>query len=87
MTSDLLEQLKGMDQAVLIEVVRKDQHNPDLVILDWTVEPLSYEKIIDTTGGLFCFSGQCQGTEGIQPWKVVLKCINNPKEWSQQPRV
>jgi len=87
MTSDLLEQLKRMDQAVLMEVVRKDQHNPDLVILDWTVEPLSHEKISDTTGGLFCFSGQCQGREGIQPWKVILKCINNPKEWSQQPRV
>jgi len=87
MTSDLLEQLKRMDQTVLIEVVRKDQRNPNLVILDWTVEPLSHEKIIDTTGGLFCFSGQCQGAEGIQPWTVVLKCINNPKEYSQQPRI
>ena len=59
MTSDLLGQLKRMDQAVLMEVVRKDQHNPKLVILDWIVEPLSHEKITDITGGLFCLSGQC----------------------------
>jgi len=86
MTDDLQEQLKGIDQTVLTDVVRKDQQDPDLVILDWTVEPLGHEKIISTTGGLFCFSGQSQGTHGIQPWKVVLKCINNPKTWKQEPR-
>ena len=86
MTQDLLAQLKGMDQAVLTDVVRKDQSDPDLVIVDWTVEPLSHEKITATTGGLFCFSGQGKGTHGIQPWKVVLKCINNPKTWKQEPR-
>ena len=86
MTDDLLEQLKEMDQGVLTDVVRTAQHDPDLVILDWTVEPLSHEKIIDTTGGLFCFSGQCQGAQRIQPWKVVLKCINNPRSSKQEPR-
>jgi len=86
MTDALLDQLKGMDRAVLTEIVRKDQHDPDLVILDWTVEPLSHEKIINTTGGLFRFSGQGQGTQGIQPWIVALKCINNPKGSSEQPR-
>lgn len=80
MTDTLLEQLKRMDQAVLTEVVRKDQRNPDLTILDWAVAPLNHEKIIDTTGGLFCFSGHCQGAKDIKPWKVVMKCINNPKE-------
>ena len=86
MTSDLLEQLKAIDQAVLTDVVRKDQHNQDLVLLDWMVEPISHEKIISTTGGLFCFSGRSQSTHSIQPWKVAMKCINNPKERSQQPR-
>ncbi len=86
MSSDLLEQLKGMDQVVLTEVVRKDLRNPDLIILDWTVEPLSHEKIIDTTGGLFCFSGHGQSAEGLQYWKVILKCINNPKAEKQDLR-
>jgi hypothetical protein len=87
MTDDVLEQLKAIDQAVLTDVVRQDQHNLDLVLLDWTVEPLSHEKIIDTTGGLFCFSGQSQNSKGIRPWKVVMKCINNPKEPNEDPRV
>jgi hypothetical protein len=86
MTSDLLEQLKGMDPAVLTEIVRKDQHDPDLVILDWTVEALGHERVIGTTGGLFRFKGLGQSTQGICPWAVVLKCINNPKPWAQDPR-
>jgi hypothetical protein len=86
MACDLLTQLKAMDPAVLTGVVRRDQRDPYLVILDWTVEPLGQEKIIDTTGGLFRFSGQGQSALGRQSWAVVLKCINNPKQWSQQPR-
>src|SRR5687767_14077372 len=86
MTDDLLEQLKGIDQTVLTDVARKDQQDPDLVILDWIVEPLGHENIISTTGGLFCFSGQGQSTQSLQPWKVVLKCINNPMSSKQEPR-
>jgi thiamine kinase-like enzyme len=86
MANDLMEQLKAMDQAVLTEVIRKDRNIPDLALIDWMVEPISHEKIIDTTGGLFRFSGQGQSTQGIEPWTVVLKCINDPKQWSQQPR-
>jgi phosphotransferase family enzyme len=87
MTDDLVEQFKAIDQAVLTDVVRKAQQDSELVLLDWTVEPLNHEKIIDTTGGLFCFSGQSQSAQGIRPWKVVMKCINNPKEPTEQPRV
>ena len=87
MSQDLLEQLKAIDQSFLTEVVRKDQQNPDLSILDWTVEPMSHEKIIDTTGGLFCFRGRSHSAQSIQPWKVVVKCINNPKDSREQPRL
>jgi len=86
MVGNLPEQLKAMDQAVLTEAVRKDQHNPDLVILDWTVEPIGHELLTDTTSGLFRFKGQGQTTKGKRPWTVVLKCMNNPKQSSQQPR-
>jgi hypothetical protein len=87
MTDDILEQLKAINQAVLTNVVRKDQRDHELVLVNWTVAPLSHEKIIETTGGLFCFSGQGQGAKGIQPWKVVMKCINNPKEPDEDQRV
>lgn len=86
MTDDLLEQLKAIDPAILTDVVRKDQRDPNLVIVDWSVEPLGHEKIIDTTGGLFCFSGHGQSKEGLRTWKVVLKSIKDPKEWGQNPR-
>ena len=86
MSDDLLEQLRGIDLAILTDVVRKDQQDPDLVVLEWRVERLGHEKIISTTGGLFCFSGQSQGIQGVQPWKVVVKCINNPTASKQDPR-
>ncbi len=87
MGGDLLVQLQAIDQAVLIKAVRKDQHDPDLVISDWTVEPVSHEILTDTTAGLFRFTGQGQSAKGgIRPWTVVLKCINNPKQSSLQPR-
>ena len=86
MVGDLLVQLKAMDQAVLTEAVRKDQHDPDLVILDWTVEPIGHEVLTDTTAGLFRFNGQGQSAKGNRPWTVVLKCMNNPKQSSQQLR-
>ena len=86
MTDDLLGQLKGIDQTVLTDVVRKDQHDPNLVVLDWMVERLGHEIIISTTGGLFCFSGKSHGTQGIRSWKIVLKCINNPRSLKQDPR-
>jgi phage shock protein PspC (stress-responsive transcriptional regulator) len=86
MVGDLLEQLKAMDQAVLTEAVRKDQHDPDLVILDWTVEPICHELFTDTTAGLFRFTGQGQSAQGTRSWTVALKCMHNPKQSSQQPR-
>jgi len=67
MHDNLLAQLKAMDQAVLTEVVRQDQRDPHLAILDWTVEPISPEKVNDTTGGLFRFNGQGQSAKGIGP--------------------
>jgi len=85
MAGDLLAQLGAIDPAVLTEAVRKDQQDPDLVILDWMVEPISQEILTDTTAGLFRFNGQGQSAKGKRPWRVVLKWINNPKQWSQQP--
>jgi hypothetical protein len=85
MTRDILQQLQALDTEIITEVVRKDQRDPELRLTDWVLEPLSHEKIIDTTGGLFRFSGHCSGPRGKQAWTVVLKCINNPLEWSQHP--
>jgi hypothetical protein len=84
MVNDLLEQLKAMDQSVLIEAVRKDQHDPDLVISDWIVEPIRHNILADTTTGLFRFKGHGQSANGNRSWTVLLKWINNPKQLNQQ---
>jgi hypothetical protein len=86
MSSDTLEQLQRLDIALLTDVVRQDQRSPAFEILDWTVKPLSHAKIIDTTGGLFQFSGQGYGEGEPSSWSIMLKILNNPQEWGQDPR-
>lgn len=85
MDENILAQLQALDTAVITEAVRKDQHDPGLTLLSWKVEPLSHEKIIHTTGGLFRFSGTSQNPRGEGTWAIVLKCINEPKGWSREP--
>jgi hypothetical protein len=86
MGNDLLDQLKAIDEAVLTDIVRKDQGCSDLVLVDWKVEPLNHEKFISTTGGLFRFSGLAHKKQEEISWAVILKCINNPAPRKQEPR-
>ena len=86
MPVDPLTLLHEIDPNVLTDVVRHDQGRPDFNILNWTVQPLSHEKIIETTGGLFLLSGTGRDDQGTQAWSIVLKILNNPKEWGQDPR-
>jgi hypothetical protein len=83
----MLEQLRNLDHKLLINVVRQAQCSPTFELLDWSAAPLNHEKIIDTTGGLHCFSGQGQDRSTVCPWSVVLKVINQPSgEMCQSPR-
>ncbi|MGQ0604638.1 MAG: aminoglycoside phosphotransferase family protein [Anaerolineales bacterium] len=86
MPADPLTLLQGIDPNVLTDVVRQDQRKPAFDILNWTVQPLSHEKIIGTTGGLFLFNGVGRDDQGTQAWSIVLKILNNPKTWGQDPR-
>lgn len=85
MKDKLLDQLKAIDQTILTDIVCKDQGCSDLEIVDWKVEPLSHQKVITTTGGLFRFSGLARNKQEQLPWTVILKCINNPKPRKQEP--
>ncbi len=86
MPADPLTVMPAIDPTVLTDVVRHDQRNRAFDILTWTIGPLSHEKIIDTTGGLFLLSGTGRDDHGTQSWSIVLKILNNPKEWAQDPR-
>jgi hypothetical protein len=72
--------LQAFDPGALADLVRQDQRNPAFEILDWTVDPLEHEKIIDTTGGLYRFSGYGRDGGATKPWALVLKIIHRPKE-------
>jgi hypothetical protein len=78
--------LRTVDLTVLTAVVRQDQRSPAFELVDWTVAPLSHHKIIDTTGGLYCFSGRGRDAEGERPWSVVLKILNGSGDDSQNQR-
>jgi aminoglycoside phosphotransferase (APT) family kinase protein len=86
MSADSLTTSPVIDPTVLANVVRQQQRNPAFDILSWTIQPLSHEKIIDTTGGLFLLHGTGRDDHGLQAWSIVLKLLNNPKEWGQEPR-
>jgi len=49
----MLESLNSIDPAVLLEVTRQDLDLPAFELIDGSVTPLSYEKMIETTGGLY----------------------------------
>jgi Phosphotransferase enzyme family len=76
MTTDILAALQAVDLAVLTNIVRQDQCNPGFELLDWTVQPLSHEKIIETTGGIYRVHGNGRVGSTKQPWSVVVKIIN-----------
>src|SRR5262245_52832407 len=93
MESDTLAILREIDPRLLTDMVRQDQQNTSFEILDWSVEAISHEKIIATTGGLFRFSGLGRARLETRPWALVLKIVNkppdlglNPHEWAYWKR-
>jgi hypothetical protein len=84
---DILTSLRTIDPVVLTDVVRQDQRSSTFAITEWAVAPLSHHTIIDTTGGLYCFTGRGRDEQGERTWSVVLKIVNNPgHENAQNPR-
>jgi hypothetical protein len=84
MSSNLLDQLKQIDPALLTDYVRQDKGSHSFEILEWTVAPMSHAKIIRTTGGLFRFSGQGLDNGVIKPWSIVLKVLKDPHDRCQK---
>jgi hypothetical protein len=83
MASDTLSALQALDIAVLTDVVRQDQQEPSLEVIDWTVAPLSTKGLMNPEG-LFLFSGQARAGETAKPWSVVLKILRKPEQ-EQEP--
>ncbi len=77
MTQNILETLRAIDPAELLEVVRQDQSSPTFEILDWHVEPFG-DKGIANADTLYRFSGQGRGSQGIKQWQIVVKTFKDP---------
>ena len=78
----MLDQLKDIDEQVLVEVVRQDQRCSDFIITSWQVDRLS-DKGIANPDGLFHFSGKGYDPahrENKRDWTVVLKVLRAPAE-------
>ena len=86
MTEDILSTLRAIEPAVLTDIVRMDMRvledlpADDFILIDWSVAPLSYEIVLETTGGLYCFSGRCRVNGQARPWSVILKIVTHPTE-------
>jgi hypothetical protein len=79
MDESLLETLRANDTATLLDVVRQDQRSPTFEIIQWSVEHLSDQGIMNPNG-LFLFSGEGHDEQGARPWSVVLKIIKASEE-------
>lgn len=86
MSASSHDNLPPIDPVELTGIVRAALGSPALELGDWSVAPLSHEKIISTTGGLFLLTGTAHGATGERPWSVVLKLLANPREWGQEPQ-
>jgi hypothetical protein len=68
-----------IDPAAITDVVRRAVGDPLFEVLTMSVAPLSHEKIIETTGGLYHLSGMgSRAGDASTPWNVVLKVVNRP---------
>jgi hypothetical protein len=77
MAPNPLEELRNLDPALLVGVVRQDQRSPRFEITDWQVEPLSDQGIINPEG-LFRVCGHGRDAAGARPWTVVVKIVKDP---------
>jgi hypothetical protein len=85
MDTDLPTRVQQIAPTDLIVPLRKQQNSPNFEILDWTVQPIGHERIISTTGGLFCLFGHGRDEVSTREWSLVLKILNKPFGYCLDP--
>jgi hypothetical protein len=75
MADDILAACQAIDPAFLVEIVRQDLNRPGFELGAWEAAPVSHEKVVRTTGGLFCFRGIGQDSGKPRSWSVILKIV------------
>ena len=82
--STTFEQLRALDLAMLTDVVRQDQRDPDFEITEWAVRRLS-DRGFASEDGPFCFYGHGRSGPSVRSWSVVLKFSATPQDTQLAP--
>ena len=79
-------QIIDFDPAILSGVARSSLGLPGFTISDWSVSALRHEKVIETTGGLYRFSGKGRDGSQEREWSAILKVILRPETGCAEPQ-
>jgi Phosphotransferase enzyme family len=71
--------------AERIAVARKITGDQQSELMDWDVEPVPHEAIIETTGGLYVVHGVSRGLGHSQHWTCIVKVLNRSYGEAEQP--
>jgi len=83
--SPLPAAIQALGTNDILDYVRQDQNDPAFEITSWKAQSLGHTIIIETTGGLYRFSGAGLSLGQEKEWRILLKIVNNPKTWGQEP--
>ena len=70
----------ALDSVMLTEVARRALNDAGAQLVDWALIPLSHEKVIETTGGIYRVQGQALADGAVKPWTAVLKVVRRSLE-------
>ena len=76
---------KAIDSSYITDLARRILNSPEAILKNWRVTPLRYERVIETTGGLFRFSGDVWDGSKAQDWSAILKIVTQPENDCQDP--
>ena len=69
----------------LAHLVRQALHRPGARIVDWHVEPVSYDIVSPLTAGLFRVRGHAADPTWTGPWSLFVKLVRSWRHWPMLP--
>ena len=82
MSADFDAQVHALDRSALTPIVQAALENPEAVMLDWTVQPLTGFSAV---GYLFRLTGTARVQSDVRNWSLILKIVPSPT--SEQVKV
>src|SRR5213593_379846 len=63
----------AIDASALETPVRDALGDPAASVVDWRFEPVGYDFLNPSSGGVYRFTGSAERTGGSVPWALILK--------------